>query len=97
MSKSCRICREAGRPDSELTSKAETYLYRESGLPNVVLVGVLVRRCPTCGHHEFVLPRVTELHRTITDAICASQAIMNGAEVRLSWTQDGWRLGDAAA
>ena len=64
MSKTCRTCRKG-----EMQVREETYLYAESGLPNVVLVGVQVRRCPECGAHELVLPRVTELHRTIALAL----------------------------
>ena len=64
MGKKCRTCGKA-----ELTSSVETYLYAESGLPNVTLVGVEVRRCPSCGDHELVLPRVTNLHRAIAHAV----------------------------
>jgi hypothetical protein len=60
MAKKCRLCGKA-----ELTSTTENHRYTECGLPNVVLVGVEVRRCVACGHHELVLPRVTELHRVI--------------------------------
>ena len=52
MSKKCRTCHKG-----EMQSREESYLYRESGLPNIVLVGVKVRRCPECGAHELVLPR----------------------------------------
>ncbi len=83
-----RKCRECGR--AELTSKAENYRYTESGLPNVVLAGVEVRRCPECGHHELVLPRVAELHRVIAGAVLRKPGRLGGAEVRYLRKLLGW-------
>lgn len=91
MSKKCRTCGKA-----EMTTRAETYLYAESGLPNVVLVGVEVRRCPSCGHHELVLPRVTELHRTIAHAVIHKRARLSGPEVRFLRKYLGWSGADFA-
>jgi putative transcriptional regulator len=91
MSRKCRTCGKA-----EMTTRTETYLYTESGLPNVVLVGVEVRRCPSCGHHELVLPRVTELHRTIAQAVIHKPARLSGAEVRYLRKYLGWSGADFA-
>ena len=91
MSKKCRTCGK-----TELTSRTETYLYTECGLPNVVLVGVEVRRCPSCGHHELVLPRVLELHRTIALAVIKKPARLSGTEVRYLRKYLGWSGADFA-
>lgn len=91
MSKTCKMCGEA-----ELTARAETYLYTGSGLPNVVLVGVEVRRCPSCGHHEVALRRVTDLYRTIADAVIRKPARLSGAEVRYLRKYLGWSGADFA-
>lgn len=80
----------------ELESRAETYLYKESGLPNVSLMGVEVRRCPACGHHEVVLPRVAELHRTIAHAVVRKPTRLSGAEVRYLRKYLGWSGADFA-
>jgi putative zinc finger/helix-turn-helix YgiT family protein len=85
MAKKCRTCGKA-----ELTSNVETYLYVESGLPNVTLVGVEIRRCPACGDHQLVLPRVTELHRTIAHTVITKRARLSGAEVRFLRKYMGW-------
>ena len=85
MSKMCRTCRKG-----EMLAREETYLYVESGLPNVVLSGVQVRRCPACGAHELVLPRVTDLHRTIAFALVRKPARLTGAEVRYLRKYLGW-------
>ncbi len=89
-----RPCRECGK--AKMISREETYLYRESGLPNVVLIGVVIRRCPSCGHHELVLPRVTELHRTIAHAVLHKRARLSGAEVRFLRKYLGWSGADFA-
>jgi putative zinc finger/helix-turn-helix YgiT family protein len=85
MSKKCRNCGKA-----EMSSTTETYLYSESGLSNVVLVGVEVRRCPACAYRELVLPRVTELHRTIAYALIRKPSRFSGSEVRYLRKYLGW-------
>src|SRR5260370_42646785 len=40
---------------TEMKSRKENYRYTESGLDNVILLGVEVRRCPSCGLSEVVL------------------------------------------
>ena len=73
-------CRNCNR--GELTKSKEKYLYTQSGLPNVVLIDVDVRRCPECGAHEVVIPRIEELFRTIAFAVIHKPARLSGAEVR---------------
>lgn len=92
MAKKCRNCGKA-----ELTTSVETYRYAESGLPNVTLVGIEVRRCPACGDHQLVLPRVTELHRTIAHAVITKRARLSGAEVRFLRKYLGWSGVDFAS
>ena len=92
MSKKCRNCGK-----DAMTARAETYLYAESGLPNVVLVGVDVRRCPKCGAFEVLIPRVAELHRVIAKAVIHKPARLAGAEVRFLRKHLGWSGADFAA
>ena len=72
MVKKCRTCGKG-----ETSTSRETYLYTESGLPNVTLVGVDIRRCRACGAHEVLLPRVEELHRVIAQAVVHKPAAAN--------------------
>ena len=88
----CRTCREG-----EMKTTTENHLYVESGLPNVVLVGVDVRRCPRCGAFEVLLPRVVELHRVIAKAVILKPARLNGAEVKFLRKHLGWSGADFAA
>jgi len=90
--KLCRTCREA-----ETKTTTENHLYVESGLPNVVLVGVEVRRCPKCGTFEVLLPRVAELHRVIAKAVILKPARLSGAEVKFLRKHLGWSGADFAA
>lgn len=53
----------------KLTTKPENYRYTASGLSNVTLVGVDVRRCSKCGDHEVVIPRIEELHRVLAASV----------------------------
>jgi YgiT-type zinc finger domain-containing protein len=88
MAKMCRSCSKA-----EMKTGTETYRYQESGLPNVVLVGIEVRRCPECG---LVLPRVAELHRAIALSVIHKPSRFSGLEVRYLRKYLGWSGADFA-
>ena len=79
-------CFECG---CEMTSRRETYQYAESGLPNVVLGNVEVRRC-RCGENEVVLQSLDSLHRTIALAIIRKRPRLTGTEVRFLRKHLGW-------
>jgi putative zinc finger/helix-turn-helix YgiT family protein len=93
MSKQPKPCRACG---GVTKTEAENYRYTESGLPNVVLLGVNVRRCPKCGEVELLLPRVAELHRVIARAVVHKPARLTGAEVRFLRKHLGWSGTDFA-
>jgi putative transcriptional regulator len=89
--KKCKAC------SGEMTSSREAYRYNESGLPNVILKDVEVRRCPNCGTQEVPLPRVAELHRAIAMALVHKPARFLGAEVRYLRKYMGWSGVDFAS
>jgi putative transcriptional regulator len=95
MSKQVKLCRTCGEGETKTTT--ENHLYVESGLPNVVLGGVQVRRCPECGAFEVLLPRVAELHRVIAKAVILKPARLSGAEVKFLRKHLGWSGADFAA
>lgn len=68
--------------DGTMTSARENWKYDESGLPHVVLEGVEVRRCPSCGTSEPVIPRIEELHRVLAHLVTAKRSRLAGAEVK---------------
>jgi len=89
--KKCKEC------SGEMTSSREAYRYVESGLPNVTLKDVEIRRCPKCGNQEVLIPRVAELHRAIALALVHKPARFLGAEVRYLRKYMGWSGVDFAS
>ena len=80
-----------------MTSSREAYRYTESGLPNVILKDVEIRRCRNCGAQEVPVPRVAELHRAIATALVHKSARFLGAEVRYVRKYMGWSGVDFAS
>jgi putative zinc finger/helix-turn-helix YgiT family protein len=74
----------------------ENYSYTASGLPYVTLRGIEIRRCPQCGEHEAVIPRLEELHRTIAEAVSEKPARLAPAEIRFLRKYLGWSGADFA-
>lgn len=83
--------------DHPMKTARENYLYKESGLPNVTLVGIEVSRCPSCGEHEAVIPRIEQLHRAIAAAIVRKAPGLTPAEIRFLRKNLGWSGADFAA
>lgn len=72
-------CAECG---GRMTIVGKTHKYEESGLPNVVLVGVEVRRCSKCREEEVSIPNIEGLHRCIAQTIATRRTLLSGAEIR---------------
>jgi putative zinc finger/helix-turn-helix YgiT family protein len=72
----CTKCR------SELKVTVTTHLYVESGLPDVVLHGVEVRKCRACGEEEVAIPNLAGLHRCIAANLVARKSALTGAELK---------------
>lgn len=87
-------CRECGK---KMAARRENHRYTESGLPNVILEGVEVRRCPRCGATEIVIPKIEELHRVLSGAIIRKPAKLSPQEIRYLRTYLGWSGVDFAA
>lgn len=68
----------------------ENYRYTESGLPYVVLNGVEVRRCPSCGAEEVAIPRIEDLHRAIALDVSGKPERLTPEEVRFLRKYLGW-------
>ena len=58
------------------------YRYTESGIPNVILQGVEVADCPTCGNSDVSIPRMAKIHRAIAQALVTSPARLTGPQFR---------------
>lgn len=87
-------CVECGNP---LVVSRENRRYEAGGLPQVVLMGVEVRRCPECGAEEMAIPRIEELHRVITQAFIRKPTRLAGSEIRFLRKYLGWSGTDFAS
>ncbi|MCC6367054.1 MAG: hypothetical protein IT165_26335 [Bryobacterales bacterium] len=78
MSKAAR-CTHCGAP---VTQSRRNYRYTESGLSNVVLQGVEVADCPSCGNSDVIIPRLVRIHQAIAQALANSPARLTGEQLR---------------
>ncbi|HET9621217.1 MAG TPA: type II TA system antitoxin MqsA family protein [Kofleriaceae bacterium] len=80
----CPQCRH------EMVRSTENHRYTESGLSNVVLVGVEVRHCSHCGEHTVSIPHIEDLHRSIAMAIIKNPGRLAPSEIRFLRKWLGW-------
>ena len=66
----------------KLRVTGHTHRYVESGLSNVVLNGVQVRKCQECGEEEVAIPNITGLHRAIAALLVARKSALAAIELR---------------
>jgi len=74
----------------------ENYLYRECGLPNVTLEDLEISRCPGCGEHEAIIPKMEQLHRVIATAVARKVSRLTREEIRFLRKYLGWSGSDFA-
>lgn len=86
-------CPECRTP---MLSSRENYRWEVSGLPNVVLVDVEVRRCPACGAHTVVIPRIEALHRALAMTVIVQPGRLDPREIRFLRKWLGWSGQDFA-
>lgn len=72
----CRNC------SAKMKETTENYRYKESGLDNVMLADIKIRRCPDCGDVCVSIPGMEELHQEIACAVARKAGHLNPAEVR---------------
>jgi len=81
-------CMQCG---TEMISAREDWPLED--LPGVTLLGVEVRRCPSCAEYEVVFPRVLQLHQVLAAAILRKRSALVPQEARflrniLLWSED---------
>ena len=80
----CPQCR------NEMIHRTENHRYTESGLPNVVLVGVEVEHCQTCGEILVSIPNIEGLHRAIAMELIRHPGRLAPNEIRFLRKWLGW-------
>ena len=59
-----------------------SYHYRECGLDNVYLYGIIQYRCPECGEEAPEIPELKGLHLLIAKELVCKGELMEGTEIR---------------
>lgn len=59
-------------------------------LPGVMLCGVEVHPCPSCGEEEIAIPNIEELNRLLAAWLARRPQHINGAEIRFLRKIMGW-------
>lgn len=72
-------CTQCG--ETVKTSRGE-HRYDESGLKGILLCGVELRRCASCGEEEVAIPALEELHRLIAKTLILKHDRLTGQEIR---------------
>jgi len=67
---------------SKLKKSKKDYRYIESGLDNVILKGIDVYECPSCGESYTGIKNIEGVHRTIALALVKKAGLLDGSEVR---------------
>ncbi len=76
-------CHKCGRAFAETrTTTKAPYHYTSSGLANLYLVGIVMRRCASCRTESPVIPRMGGLHRTIARVLLDKPERLTGDELR---------------
>lgn len=81
---------------TELNSSRENHHYLESGLNNITLRNISIRRCPHCGASFASIPRLAEVHRAIALALVRKPERLVPAEIRFLRKHLGWSGADFA-
>jgi putative zinc finger/helix-turn-helix YgiT family protein len=78
------------------TTRKESHRYTESGLPNVLLLGIDVARCAACGEYEITIPAMDGLHRAIAHALVEKPGRLTHDEIRFLRKHMGLSAADFA-
>ena len=81
----CRECNKA-----EMIEKQDDYHYRECGMDNVIIMGITVRTCPSCGSVMPLIPNIEGLHDAIAHVIIKKDGSLAPPEIVFLRKSLGW-------
>jgi transcriptional regulator with XRE-family HTH domain len=64
------------------TTPQSPYMYIESGLKNVGLLGINVHFCPECKTETAVIPKIGQLNNLIAKILMEKKELLTGEEIR---------------
>ena len=73
----CELCK-----GETAIERNQRYHYTECGLDNIYLENIDVRVCQACGQRSPIIPRITELHAIIGQAIALQNLPLSNKEER---------------
>lgn len=68
----------------------KNYLYTESGLSNIILKNITVKRCSNCGEELIGIPNVAGLHQLIARLLILRPVKLTPSEIRFLRKYIGW-------
>lgn len=86
-------CAQCGH---EMEKTEGTHRYLESGLKNVILVGVPIYRCAACRETEVEIPAMEELHLLLAFLIILQPTRLTADEIRFLRSHLGYSQDDLA-
>ena len=92
MNRKCPKCRA-----DAMNAEHGPFRYVAGGLPNVILRGVEVRRCASCGAETLSIPKIGQLHRAIAVALATKPSRLSPLEARFLRKYLGHSTVDLAA
>lgn len=81
--------------EAEMVETKRNHHYTPSGL-RILLLDVPVFECEACGEYEVVIPKIEQLHQTITEKIVTSSKRLAPSEIRFLRKQLGHSTEDFA-
>lgn len=72
-------CTSCGTP---METRREEVEYDAAGLPGVILRGVDVSHCPSCGEKQVHVPREPALHQALARTVVTKPGRLTGPEIR---------------
>ena len=76
----CRKCE--GQMIERLATIERPYQFKMSGLSNVYLAGIHIRRCASCRSESPVIPKIGKLNDLIARDLVKKPALLTGEEIR---------------
>lgn len=77
--------------------KDRPYHYKESGLDNIWIIGLLQYKCGKCNETFVEIPRINELHLLIGKTLVCKKELLSGAEVKYLRKEIGMKSKDMAS
>lgn len=81
----CELCDK-----KEMVEVKEKYHYQECGLPNIILDGIVLRKCPECGNIMPLIPSLSKLHLAIARTLIMKSGRLTPEEIVFLRKYLGW-------